>query len=190
MRPATMMASPTPVGNALAELPLIGDFLGQVDRLLLDLGYSVWWAQTIEFMILMTVLFVVLTTVLGRFVPWVSKALAHRTDRLVAPLPALLLAPEWVATTLIVKFGGTPGRVVYGYGDGVLLLADGVQALLAGGLRILGVIGRFGRPITCLLIVLGFLSWNSGSCVGGESQTCVSPARHWSQQLDDAAAPR
>ncbi|WP_278263547.1 hypothetical protein [Nocardia sp. AG03] len=174
----------------MTELPLIGGILGETDRLLLDLGYSVWWAQTVEFMILMIVLFVALTTLLGRFVPWVSDALVRRADRLVAPLPALLLAPEWVATTLKVRLGGTPGRVVYGYGDGVLLLVDGVQALLTGGLRILGVIGRFGRPITCLLIVLGFLSWNSGSCVGGDPQTCVSPARHWSQQLDDAAAPR
>lgn len=184
------MADMAPAGNALAELPLVGDFLGQVDQLLLDLGYSVWWAQTVEFMILMIVLFVVLVTLLGRFVPWMSAELVRRTDRLVAPFPALLLAPEWLATTLIVKFGGTPGRIVYAYGDGVLLLEDALKALLTGGLRIFGVIGRFGRPITCLLIVLGFLTWNSGSCVGDGSETCVSPARHWSQQLDDAAALR
>ncbi|MFE7719705.1 hypothetical protein ACFU44_11770 [Nocardia rhizosphaerihabitans] len=176
------MTSPFPVGNPLIELPVAGGLVAQLDKLLLDLGYSVWWAETMEFMILMIVLFAVTTAVFERLIPWLSDKLLGQAGLLTAPVPAVLLAPEWLVTKLMIRSGYTPGRIVFGYGDGVLLLTDGLEAGLTTVLRFFGAVGKYGRPIACLLIVFGFLSWNSSSCVR-DSESCVSPAQHWSRQL-------
>ncbi|MGS2805889.1 hypothetical protein [Nocardia sp. MW-W600-9] len=181
------MTSLSPAGNPLIELPLVGGAVAQLDRLLLDLGYSIWWAETMEFMILMIVLFAAVTAVLGRLLPWSCAKLIGHVGLLAAPVPAILLAPEWLVTKLIVRSGRAPGRIVYGYGSGVLLLADGLETGLSTVLRLLVRVGTYGRPIACLLIVLGFLSWNSAACVR-DSVPCVSPAQHWSKQLTTTSA--
>lgn len=172
--------------NPLIDLPLVGWPVALLDKLFIDLGHSAWWAQTMEFMILMIVLFAVATMVLGRIVPWLSAELRAQARWLVAPVPAVLLAPEWLVTKLIVRFGKTPGRIVHGYGDSVLLLASGLETGLIMMARLLGGVGRCGRPIACLLIVFGFLVWNSASCLP-DSVTCVSPVQQWGRLL---ATPR
>lgn len=181
----TTMTSPGVEGNPLTEFPVGGGLVAQLDKLLLDLGFTAKWAETVEFLIMAAVAFAVLTVAVGKLVPWLSGKLVGHEDRLTAPIPAVLLAPEWMVTKLLAKAGRKPGTLVYGYGESVLVLADGLQAFLAVVLRILGSVGKFRRLIACALLVLGFLSWNSGTCVA-DSQPCLSPVQHWSGQFAGA----
>ncbi|MGW6427609.1 hypothetical protein ACWF82_33475 [Nocardia sp. NPDC055053] len=172
------MSDPLVAGNPLIELPVFGGLIAQLDKVLLDLGFTAKWAETVEFLTTAAVAFTVLTVVVGKLVPWVSGKLVGHEERLTAPVPVVLLAPEWLVTKLLVKAGRKPGAFVYGYGESVLVLVDWLRATLAVVLRILGSVGKFRRAIAGILLVLAFLSWNSGSCVA-DSQPCVSPVQHW-----------
>ncbi|WP_181699996.1 hypothetical protein [Nocardia sp. GTS18] len=177
------MTNPGITVNPLTEIPVGGVLIRQFDKLMLDLGFTVWWAQTVEFLIIVGVVFAVLTLAVGRLVPWVSRKLAGHEERLIAPVPALLLAPEWLVTKALVRFERVPGPFVYGYGESVLVLVDWLQATMAALLRLLGSAANHGRPIAGVLLVLGLLSWNSNSCVA-DTLPCVSPVQHWTAQLE------
>ncbi|APE33960.1 hypothetical protein BOX37_08230 [Nocardia mangyaensis] len=164
--------------NPLAELPVGGGLVAQLDKLLIDLGFTAQWAAAVEFLILAVVAFLLLSVAIGKVVPWMSGKLNGYEGRLTAPIPAVLLAPEWMVTTLLVKAGRKPGAIVYGYGEAVLALTDWLQAALSVVLRFLGSVGKFSRQIAIAVLVLGFLSWNSSSCVA-DSQPCISPVQHW-----------
>ncbi len=171
--------------NPLTEFPIVGGLVGQLDKLLLDLGFTATWAETVEFLLLAVMTFITLTVAVGNLVPWLSDKLVGHEDRLTAPIPAVLLAPEWLVTTLLVKAGRKPGALVYGYGEGVLTLADWLQAALAVVLRLLGSVGKYRKLIAGALLALALLSWNNGSCVA-DTQPCVSPVQHWSEQFEGA----
>ncbi|WP_327109679.1 hypothetical protein OHB12_17510 [Nocardia sp. NBC_01730] len=177
------MTNPGITVNPLTELPFGGGLIRQFDKFLLDLGFTARWAETVEFLMIVGVVFAVLTLAVGKLVPWVSGKLAGHEERLTAPVPAVLLAPEWVITKALVKAGRIPGSFVHGYGESVLVLVDWLQAVLAAVLRLLGSVGKYGRPIAGVLLVLGLLSWNSNSCVG-DSLPCVSPVQHWTTQFE------
>ncbi|MFD8100290.1 hypothetical protein ACFV24_12195 [Nocardia fluminea] len=168
----------------MTELPVGGGLIRQFDKFLLDLGFAERWAETVEFLIIVGVMFAVLTLVVGTLVPWASGKLAGHEERLTAPVPAVLLAPEWVVTKTLVRAGRAPGTFVYGYGDCVLVLVDWLQAALAAVLRLLGSVGKYGRPIAGALLVLGLLSWNSNACVA-DIVPCMSPAQHWTTQFEE-----
>ncbi|MEV2226296.1 hypothetical protein AB0E01_41530 [Nocardia vinacea] len=164
----------------MIDFPIAGDAVALSDKFLLDLGLSALWAETIEFAVLMIVFFVVLVSILGRLVPWLSKRLFEPARQLVATVPALLLAPEWVVTKLLRRFGRAPGPMVYSYGEGVFALTDGIRLFVSEALQLLGALGRFSRPIAGVVVVAGVLLWNSGSCVDS-SNPCVSPVQSWVQ---------
>lgn len=177
------MTNPAITMNPLTEIPFGGGLIRQFDKLLLDLGFAARWAETVEFLIIVGVVFAVLTLAVGKAVPWVSGKLAGHEERLTAPVPAVLLAPEWVVTKALVRAGRVPGSFVHGYGESVLVLVDWLQAALAAVLRLLGSAGKHARPIAGVLLVLGFLSWNSNSCVA-DTLPCVSPVQHWTTQFE------
>ncbi|WP_280396123.1 hypothetical protein [Nocardia brasiliensis] len=168
------------MGNPLVELPVVGDLVALIDKFLLDLGFSAWWAESIEFVVLIVILFVALTAVIGKLIPSLSDKLLERPGHLTAAIPAVLLAPEWLVTKSLGRLGRAPGRVVYGYGEVVHAVADGIRHVAVAVLQLLRKVGRFPHLIVGLLLVLGLLSWNSESCAG-ESRPCVSPVQQWVQ---------
>ncbi|MFE3725436.1 hypothetical protein [Nocardia sp. NPDC059154] len=167
--------------SPLTDFPVAGNLVAQLDKLLADFGFSAWWAESVEFIVLVVTLFFVLQVLVGKLVPWLSEKLLGRVDLVTAPVPALLLAPEWVVTKFVVRSGRAPGPFVYSYGDGVLALADGLEVVVTAVLRVLTTVGKHRRLIAAVLVILGFLWWNSGTCVG-DSRPCVSPAGQWSHQ--------
>ncbi|WP_297625722.1 hypothetical protein [Nocardia sp.] len=177
------MTNPDITVNPLIEIPFSGGLIRQFDKFLLDLGFAVRWAETVEFLVIIGVLYAVLSLAVGKLLPWVSSKLAGHEERLTAPVPAVLLAPEWAVTKVLVRAGRVPGSFVHRYGEIVLVLVDWLQAALAAVLRLLRSLGKHGRPIAVVLLVLGFLSWNSNSCVA-DTLPCVSPVQHWIAQFE------
>ncbi|MFC9997134.1 hypothetical protein [Nocardia sp. NPDC127526] len=183
------MSSSSTAENPLLDLPIVGDLVALFDKCLLDLGFSVWGAESVEFVVLTTVSFAVLTAVVGRLIPYLSDRLINSAGQWAAAIPALLLAPEWLVTKLLGRFGRAPGSMLYGYGDGVFALTDAIGRLVVVVLRLLGRAGKFPHLTVSLFFILGMLVWNSESCVG-ESDPCVSPVQQWIQMAGADAERR
>ncbi|GAB0107429.1 hypothetical protein JMUB6875_64230 [Nocardia sp. JMUB6875] len=174
------MTNPLVAGNPLTGLPLVGSVIGWLDKYLLDLRFPLGSAEAIELLVLIVVLFIVLTSVVGRLIPWLATRLLESSGRWITVVPAVLLAPEWLVTRFLGRLGRPPGRFVYSYGDGVLALADCILVVMTAVLRMIRSGAKASRTIAAVLLVLGFLLWNSRTCVG-DTAPCVSPAQQWVQ---------
>ncbi|MFI6173300.1 hypothetical protein ACIBCN_41435 [Nocardia sp. NPDC051052] len=168
----------------MTALPLLGGVFESLDKFLLDLRFSMGWAETIEFLVLVVGLFLTLVVAFGRLIPWLATALLESADQWIIAVPAVLLAPEWLITRFLRKLGRPPGPIAYSYGDGVLVFADGTRVVATAVLRLIRSTGRVPRSIAAVLLVLGFLSWNSGTCVD-HTAPCVSPVQQWVQVTAD-----
>lgn len=184
----TTMSSPSTAANPLLDLPVAGDLVALLDKYLIDLGFSAWWAESVEFVALMVVLFVALTAIVGKLLPLLSDKLLERVDIFVEVVPAVLLAPEWLVTKSLVRLNRAPGCFVYGYGDAVHALADAARQVIVAALRLFGTVARFPRSTVGLLLVMGLLFWNSEYCAG-EAYQCVSPVQQWVQLAETLERP-
>ena len=72
----------------------------------------------------------------------------------------------------------------YAYGDGIIVLTDGMRVLSRGVLGVLPRLRRTPRAVAVVLVALLAFFWNHTTCTGDPAGVCVSPAEHWIADME------
>ncbi len=173
-----------PQASALTGLPLIGPLVVFLDKPLADLGMPTWLRDTVEFVILLSILYHFAKWLLHHLIPWLVHRLVKPALGLVAITRASLLLPDFIVTRLLTLRKIRPPVLVYSYGNAVLSLADGLESFVRSQFPAISNLRRFPKKLITIALLAAFLLWNGTYCITGTSnQACVSPSTQWRQSL-------
>jgi hypothetical protein len=182
---STTTSVPGDAANPLTGIPVFGGIVRVVHGLLTDLGIPPWMAETVEFIGLLVLIYVLLRLLIGRALPWLATVLEPAAGWFFERVAMVLLLPELAATRVRARLGRPPLAASYGYGDLVLGLVNAATSVSRVVLSVLPKARQAPRGVPVALAALLILAWNNGTCTPGEvSGRCVSPATHWVTQAD------
>lgn len=166
------------IANPLTEMPIAGGLVGLLDDLLVDIGFPMWLAEAVEFILLAVLLYFVLTFTLRKVVPPVVAMLVRASAVLADAILVALLLPEFALTKAMGKH--TPPAAVYVYGDLVVRLTDILKSSLRRVLPPIAEVRRLPKPAVVVILIMLFAVWNQNQCSDSPPAVgCATPVEHW-----------
>jgi len=164
--------------NPLTELPIVGGLVSLLDGLLADLGFPLWFAEAVEFILLAVLLYFTLDLTLRKLVRPVVAMLVRATAALAEVILVALLLPEFALAKAMNKHA--PPAAVYVYGDLVVRLTDTLKSISRRILPPIAEVRRLPKLAVVVILVMLFAVWNQNQCSGNPSAAgCVSPVEQW-----------
>lgn len=164
--------------DALGGLPLFGWLVELLHQALLDAGMNAWLAQTLEFILLVVLLYVVTGLVVRRGFPLLQVAARPVVDAVADTLMVLVLLPEFVITWTLTRLRVTLPSIIYLYGDAVVAGNTALKSSTSVVVQVLEWALKKPKPFVIALVFLFFLLWNVNTCLPGPAG-CVTPVSQW-----------
>lgn len=168
--------------NPLVDVPLLGTVVGKLDEAIAEVGLPLWLRAFVEIVLTGVLCFFLLRLLLRRVVPWLAEAAVRPTLAVTEVARATLLLPDLAVSTAVRRFGRVPPEPVHTYGSMVMAVVDGVQSATRVVLPKLAEVRRLNGVVLLIVLVAGFLFWNSQACA--TPSPCVSPVTAWKTSLD------
>ncbi|MFG2968676.1 hypothetical protein ACGFZS_35965 [Streptomyces sp. NPDC048288] len=178
--PSDALSPGGPGDGALTSVPFLGPVIGWLDSVLDDFGWPSALNQAIEFALLGGALYSAIYLFLRHAVPLLTRILEKPVNGLVNGLRMVFLLPDFAIARTAQLANARPPALLYSYGNAVLDTADHVQSAVHKGLPTLATVGRWSGRVTCALLVVVFLYWNTTHCTGQpDRNSCKSPTEQW-----------
>lgn len=168
--------------NPLDDVPVVGWAVRMLDEAIAQTGIPMWLRAAVELVVTGIVGYQLLKLVVNRVVPWAGLALVRPVVALMEAVRASLLLPDFAVSTAVRRFGRVPPEPVHTYGQVVTTVVDGAQNAVRTALPKLVATRRTPKALLMVLLVVGFLAWNSQAC---DSKTaCLTPVTAWTTSFD------
>jgi len=162
------------------ELPVLDRVKEGIDPLLEwappPLHSAIW--AVVVFLLLLTALSLVVRVVL----PWVGRVLPGPAEAVINWLGMVLVLPEFVGTTVLVRSRRQVPNVVFEYGEAVQGTVAGGQRVARSFLTALTQLGKVSRGWLVLVLLVVFAAWDGTYC-GGRSPDCRMPTTEWADSV-------
>jgi hypothetical protein len=162
--------------NPVSGVPLLGDLLGKLDEAIMQVGFPLWLRAFLELAVSGVACFYLLRLITGRLLPWLATVLVRPACAVVDAARAVLLLPDLAISMAVRRTGHVPPEPVHTYGSVVMTMTDGVQNGVRYLVPKLAAARRANRVALIVVLVAGFLVWNSQACTG---TPCVAPVTAW-----------